>query len=271
MFTIHFLSRNKSRADRRSKHLTCLQSFKADNLTNTYPTFKELTESTPQATMARHSTLSVMSIVSLISFSLAIPLNLQHRTPIDARSPQRYSVVNVDGSSSPTTISLPETVTQTVSAVFTETAKPYIATVNIDRGSATDTVFVTVTPTATATPLPHFPFHGPYNPPSNATSTTLNDAVVNPPLSTGTPSEEPCDGEGWATRLPVPVGTGTVGYHPSYPTGGYNAASWPSGVARPTGILPSGMTAPFPTLPAETPRWINSTQIPEYRPRLIVT
>lgn len=230
--------------------------------------------------MARHSILSVLSIAALISSSLAIPLNLQHRSPLDARKPQQYSVVNVDGSSSPTPSALPEIVTQTVSALFTETASPrasYIATVNVDRGSTTDTVYVTVTPTPTAHPQPPIvPFVAPYSPPSNASSSTPVDALT-PPLSTGTPSEEPCDGEEgipWATRFPVPVGTGTVGYHGAYPTGGYNAASWPSGVARPTGVmpsLPSGMTAPFPTLPIETPHWYNKTQIPEYRPRLIIT
>ncbi|KAF2429134.1 hypothetical protein EJ08DRAFT_650562 [Tothia fuscella] len=213
--------------------------------------------------MARMSMLSLLSAVSIISSSLAIPL--------DVRKAQQYSVVNVDGSDSPATTSRPQTVTQTISAVVTETvSKPstYISTVNVERSSTIETIFITVTPTATSTPseLPStLSPSAPYTLPSYSSSTTANNATA-----TATPSEEPCD-EDEGPELPVPVGTGTVGNHAAYPTAGYLAAvAWPSGVARPTGYRPSGMTAPFPTLPLETPRWFNRTQIPHYKKRAVL-
>jgi len=217
--------------------------------------------------MPRYSILSTLSIASLLSSSLAFPLQVQQRNALNARKAQ-ISVVNVDGSSNPTATSyqLPETVTQTITS---NSAPTVIATVNVDRGTATETLFVTVTPTATPDSLPPtVPFAAPPFPPSNATSTTLLSPGV--PLSTGTPSE-PCDedaGDGapFHTYYPAPVGTGTVGYHAAYPTGVSPTGGYNAGVIR-----PSGMTAPFPSLPIQTPYWFNSTDIPAYRRRAIVS
>jgi hypothetical protein len=202
----------------------------------------------PQST-----TFSLLTIASFFSSSIALPLDIPQIVPRQA-----FSIVNVDGSSSPTSTSPLPTVTQTISAISTVTppASTFIATVNVDRGSVTETIYVTVTPT----PQP--------SPPSTSITPTI-------PLATGT-SPDPCeetpvdDGAPWRhPRIPdYPTGTGAwgtgVAYPTSYPTAAFNAG--------PVAARPSGMTAPFPVLPADNvPYWFNSTEVPSVRKRVIVS
>jgi hypothetical protein len=222
----------------------------------------------PQST-----TFSLLAIASLLSSSIALPLDVPQIVPR-----QTFSIVNVDGSSSPTSTSLPST-TQTIIDTVTAPASTFIATVNVDRGSATETVYITITPTSKSTPsatalppasMPYYPFH--LNSTSNSTSTTFSTLVTPTiPLSTAT-STEPCeetpspvdDGAPW--RHPynlVPTGTGAAAYPTSYPTGSYDLPAF---------AKPSGMTAPpLPVLPPAAPYWFNVTEIPNVRRRIIVS
>jgi hypothetical protein len=230
------------------------------------------------------SKLSVLGFVSLISSTLAFPLKVE-RSPVEARKAQ-YSVVNVDGSSGATSIfAVPQVVTQTVS-ITTALPTTFIATVNVDRGSSTETVYLTVTPTPVAaapseiaSPPPFLMPPSGVFPPFNG-SIVINGTSTTLPTASNTPCEEndaPSDGAPWhphepapvayTTRMPVPVGTGTIGYHHHpHPTAAYRTGAYPTAP-----VLPTGMTAPFPILPVETPHWFNRTQIPTYKKRTILS
>jgi hypothetical protein len=214
----------------------------------------------PQST-----TFSLLAIASFFSSSIALPLEIPQILPRQA-----FSIVNVDGSSSPSTTSLPPAITQITTV--TAPASTFIATVNVDHGSATETIYLTVTrtpqPSATALPPPTIPYFHPHlNSTSNYTSTSITPTI---PLTTGT-SPEPCDetpepvDDGAPWRHPynlVPTGTGAAYPTAAYPTGGYSA---------PVAARPSGMTAPFPVLPPAAPYWFNTTEIPNVRRRVVVS
>lgn len=223
-------------------------------------------------TMSPQSTaFSLIAIASLLSSSIALPLDVPQILP------RSYSIVNVDGSSSPTTPSIPPSVTQTQTILDTVTAPgpTSISTVNVD--SATETVYVTVASTPTPTPTPSAPLlptipSGFAYPPLNSNSTSSSNslpsssakAALNPSQAT---SSEPCEptpeivGDGAPWRLGhglAPTGT----YPTAYATGSYNA---------PIAAKPSGMTSPLPILPPVAPYWFNITEIPHARRRIVVS
>jgi hypothetical protein len=233
---------------------------------------------------------SLLAIASIFSSSIALPLEALNIVPRQA-----YSIVNVDGSSSPTSEPAPQVVIQTVTDVETAAlpTSTFIATVNVDRGSATETIYLTVTPTPTpaSTPeptpapqpavivlpppvIPYYPLH--LNSTSSSTSTSETSTIS---LSTATssklcdetpePTPEPTgDGAPWRQSYnPFTTGTGTA-----YPTAAYPTAAYTTGgYNAPVAARPSGMTEPLPVLPPAAPYWFNTTEIPNVRRRVVVS
>lgn len=204
---------------------------------------------------------SLVAIVCFFSFSVALPLDVPQILP------RSYSVVNVDGSSSPTTTSAPPTVTQTIVNTVTAPGTTSVATVNVD--SATETVYITVapTPTPTAPLLPTIPYgYPPIN--SNSTSSSLSSTSVKAANSPSkATSSEPC------VETPEVVGDGAPwrhGYNLT-PTGTYSTAYATGSYDAPVAATPSGMTAPLPILPPAAPYWLNITEIPNARRRVVVS
>lgn len=204
---------------------------------------------------------SLLATLSLFSSSIALPLDIPHLLP------RSYSIVNVDGSSSPTTYAPASAVTQTVIDTVTAPGKTSIATVNGD--SATETVYVTVTPTpnpsATLPPvIPYFPPH--LNSTSSSIASTSVKAAIS--LSTSTTSK-PCeetpavfgDGAPWRQSYTLVPTSTTPSYPVAYATGSYDA---------PIAARPSGMTGPLPILPPAALHWLNITEIPNAKRRVLV-
>lgn len=236
-------------------------------------------------TMSPQSTaFSLIAIVSFFSSSIALPLDIPQILP------RSYSIVNVDGSSSPTTPSTPPAVTQTQTIVNTVTAPgatpiatapgtTTITTVNVD--SATEIVYVTVAPTSTPMPqpTPSAPLSIPYGvyPSLNSTtsmpnctcSSPLHPAVIPLGVTTSKPTPEVV-GDG-APGRPEHTASPTGAYPTAYATGAYSTAYATGSYSKPFAARPSGMTAPLPVLPRAAPYWFNATEISNARRRDVVS
>lgn len=218
---------------------------------------------------------SLIAIASFFSSSIALPLDVPQLLP------RSYSIVNVDGSSSPATLSTPPTVTQTiVNTVTASGATPIIiapgttpiVTVNVD--SATKTVYVTVAPTPTSTPsapLPSMIPNGYDYPPlnSNSTMTSTSNCTTSSSSKTAViPSAAKA-----SKSTPKAVGDGAPwghGYTAS-PTGAYSTAYTTGSYSAPVAASSSGTTAPLPVLPPAAPYWFNVTEVHNARRWTVVS